>query len=149
MISFPFSFPFSISLFYFCSIFCFSIWPFSEAGIKVCNCFIGSFYINFVNTIVHFCLHRTVHFMEKVVSACLWAGSASAERVGQGRWVEGVLHIVATRLGCKSVMVGTEWATSCAGWKDRRRKCYCHYRENCLGSGRVLDNREYWLLHTC
>ena len=37
--------------------------------------------------IVHFWLHHTAHCAEKMVSAHLHAGSASAERVGQGKWV--------------------------------------------------------------
>ena len=39
---------------------------------------------NPLNPIVHFWLHHTAHCAEKIVSACLRAGSASAERVGQG-----------------------------------------------------------------
>ena len=40
--------------------------------------------INPLNPIVHFWLHHTAHCAEKIVSARLCAGSASAERVGQG-----------------------------------------------------------------
>ena len=40
--------------------------------------------INPLNPIVHFWLHHTAHCAEKIVSARLRAGSASAERVGQG-----------------------------------------------------------------
>ena len=40
--------------------------------------------INPLNPIVHFWLHHTAHSAEKIVSARLRAGSASAERVGQG-----------------------------------------------------------------
>ena len=39
---------------------------------------------NPLNPIVHFWLHHTAHCAEKIVSARLRAGSASAERVGQG-----------------------------------------------------------------
>ena len=39
---------------------------------------------NPLNPIVHFWLHHTVHCAEKIVSACMRAGSASAKRVGQG-----------------------------------------------------------------
>ena len=42
------------------------------------------FTINPLNPIVHFWLHHTAHCAEKIVSARLRAGSASAERVGQG-----------------------------------------------------------------
>ena len=40
--------------------------------------------INPLNPIVHFWLHHTAHCAEKIVSTCLHAGSALAERVGQG-----------------------------------------------------------------
>ena len=40
--------------------------------------------LNPLNPIVHFWLHHTAHCAEKIVSARLRAGSASAERVGQG-----------------------------------------------------------------
>ena len=40
--------------------------------------------LNPLNPIVHFWLHHTVHCAEKIVSARLRAGSASAVRVGQG-----------------------------------------------------------------
>ena len=40
--------------------------------------------VNPLNPIVHFWLHHTAHCAEKIVSARLRAGSASAERVGQG-----------------------------------------------------------------
>ena len=46
-----------------------------------------------INPIVHFWLHHTAHCAEKIVSAHLCAGSASAERVGQGE-VGGVTHRV-------------------------------------------------------
>ena len=39
---------------------------------------------NPLNPIVHFWLHHTAHCAEKIVSARLRSGSASAERVGQG-----------------------------------------------------------------
>ena len=40
--------------------------------------------VNPLNPIVHFWLHHTAHYAEQIVSARLRAGSASAERVGQG-----------------------------------------------------------------
>ena len=50
------------------------------------------------------------------------AGSALAERVGQGE-VGGVthsdMHMVAAGLSCQSAMVGTVWANSCPGCMDR------------------------------
>ena len=51
---------------------------------------------------MHFWLHHTVH--------C--AGSVSAERVDRGRWVGSPqcdMHMVAAKLGCERVMVGTGW----------------------------------------
>ena len=53
--------------------------------IKSCFFFLCiDFTINPLNPIVHFWLHHTAHCAEKIVSARLRAGSASAERVGQG-----------------------------------------------------------------
>ena len=46
--------------------------------------------INPLNPIVRFWLHHTAHCAEKIVSARLRTGSASAERVGQGE-VGGVI----------------------------------------------------------
>ena len=42
---------------------------------------------------MYFWLHHTAHCTEKIVSVRLRAGSASAERVGQGE-VDGVIHRV-------------------------------------------------------
>ena len=52
-------------------------------------------------TVVHFWLHHTAHCAEKIVSARLRAGSASAERVGQGE-VGGVTG----RVLCKWWLLG-------------------------------------------
>ena len=41
-------------------------------------------FLNPLNPIVHFWLHHTAHCAERIVSACLRAGSTSAKRVGQG-----------------------------------------------------------------
>ena len=55
---------------------------------------------------MHFWLHHTAHCAEKIVSARLCAGSASAERVGQGE-VGGVTRrCFATRLGFEKVGTG-------------------------------------------
>ena len=51
-------------------------------GWNLTRCLIQIF--NPLNPIVHFWLHHTAHCAEKIVSARLRAGSASAERVGQG-----------------------------------------------------------------
>ena len=45
--------------------------------------------LNPLNPIVHFWLYHTAHCAEKIVSACLRTGSASAERVGQGEVGQG------------------------------------------------------------
>ena len=44
----------------------------------------GTELLNPLKPIVHFWLHHTAHCAEKIVSVRLRAGSASAERVGQG-----------------------------------------------------------------
>ena len=46
-------------------------------------CLEGKSHFNPLNPIVHFRLHHTVHCAEKIVSAHLHAGSASAERMEQ------------------------------------------------------------------
>ena len=103
---------------------------------------------------MHFWLHHTAHCAEKIVSARLRAGSASAERVGQGEvggvtgrvlctwwllglalkrpWLvpggplHGAVHMVAARLGFEKAMVGTRWATPRPDCMDRLRKHYSH-----------------------
>ena len=96
------------------------------------------------------------------------AGSASAERVGQGEvggvtrrvtctwWLPGLavkapwlgpqgdMHMVAARLGCQSTMVGTGWANSCPGCMDRLRKRYSH-----LVGGSFLAGKVAWTLSGC
>ena len=61
-----------------------SCWP---VGFSLSSPDYSKWVFNPLNPRVHFLLHHTVHCVEKIVSACLRAGSASAERVGQGRWV--------------------------------------------------------------
>ena len=75
----------------------------------------------------------------------LRAGSALAERVGQGE-VGGVTHMymVAARLGCQSAVVGTGWANSCPGCMDRLRKRYSH-----LVGGSFLAGKVAWTLSGC
>lgn len=34
--------------------------------------------------------------------------------------------MVAARLGCESIILGTKWANSCLGCMDRLRKRYSH-----------------------
>ena len=73
----------------------------------------------------HFWLHHTVHCVEKTVSARLRAGSASAERVGQGE-VGGVTRMLAASLGFEMAMVGTGWGISHFDYMDRLRKNCLH-----------------------
>ena len=103
---------------------------------------------------MHFWLHHTAHCAEKIVSARLRAGSASAERVGQGgvggtggggwghRWV--AVHMVAARLGFEKTMVGTRWATPRPDCMDRLRKHYSH-----LAEGWFLARKAAWSLSGC
>ena len=88
----------------------------------------STFLINPLIPIVHFWLHHAAHCTEKIVTVCLCAGSASAERVGQrgGGWgrPHGDTHMVAARLAFERVMVGKGWATSCPDCLDRLTKYY-------------------------
>ena len=81
--------------------------------------------------------------MEKIVSMRLRMGSASAERVGQGKLEgghpQGDTHMVAARLGCKSTVVWTGWANSFSGFMDRHRKRYSH-----LVGGLFLAGEAAW-----
>ena len=54
------------------------------------------------------------------------------------------MHMVATRLGCQSAMVGTWWANSCPGCVDRLRKRYSH-----LVGGLFLAGKAAWALSGC
>ena len=106
-----------------------------------------------LNPIVHFWLHHTVH-CAKIISACLHAGSALAERVGQGEvggitrrvtctwWLLGLAikencllkpfkPFYTARLGCKST-------NSCPGCMDRLRKRYSHLVGGSFWQGRLL-----------
>ena len=86
-----------------------------------------------------------MHCAEKIVSACWCAGSASAERVGQGE-VGGVTRRVLCTwqllgLAVKTAMIGTEWANSHPGCMNRRRKRYSH-----LLGGSFLAGKAAWTL---
>ena len=54
------------------------------------------------------------------------------------------MHMVAARLGCKRVMVGTRWANSCPGYIDGLRKRYSH-----LVEGSFLARKAAWALNGC
>ena len=54
------------------------------------------------------------------------------------------MQMVAVRLGCKSVMVGTGWANFCPGCIDRLRKCYSH-----LAGGSFLAGKAARALNGC
>ena len=60
------------------------MWPGGTPHVVVGTLKISLDRLNPLNPIVHFWLHHTAHCAEKIVSARLRAGSASAERVGQG-----------------------------------------------------------------
>jgi len=71
-----------------------------------------------------------VHCAEKIVSARLRAGSASAERVGQGGggWghLQGDLQMLAVVAVCRNDLVGTGWSNSCLVCTNRLRKHCSH-----------------------
>ena len=52
--------------------------------------------------------------------------------------------MVAARLGCKTVMVGTRWANSCPGYIEGLRKRYCH-----LTGSLFLARKAAWALNGC
>ena len=83
-----------------------------------------------------------------MVSAHLRAGSASAERVGQGEvhgvTTQGPVHIVAARLGFEKAMAGTGRATPHPDCMDRLRKHYSH-----LAEGWFLARKAAWSLSGC
>ena len=96
---------------------------------------------------MHFWLHHTAHCTEKIVSARLRAGSASAEAVGRGGgWghPQGAVHMVAARLGFEKAMVGTPRATPRPDCMDRLRKHYSH-----LAEGWFLARKAAWALSRC
>ena len=51
------------------------------------------------------------------------------------------VHMVAARLGCKRVTVGTEWTNFHPGCINRQRKCYPH-----LLGGLFLAGKAAWAL---
>ena len=54
------------------------------------------------------------------------------------------MHMVATRLGYKSAMVGTRWANSCPGCTDRLRRRYSQ-----LGGVSFLEGKATGALSGC
>ena len=110
---------------------------------------------NPLNPIVHFWLHHTAHCAEKIVSARLRAGSASAERVGQGEVGQGEVGGVNGRVVCtlwllglalkfEKAMVGTRRATPRPDCMDKLRKHYSH-----LAEGWFLARKAAWSLSGC
>ena len=94
---------------------------------------------------MHFWLHHTAHCAEKIVSARLRAGSASAERVGQGEVGQGEVGGVTGRVLCTWwLLVGTRWATPRPDCMDRLRKHYSH-----LAEGWFLARKAAWSLSGC
>ena len=63
---------------------------------------------------MHFWLHHTAHCAEKIVSARLRAGSASAERVGQGEVGQGEVGGVTGRVLCTWWLLGLAPVGCCA-----------------------------------
>ena len=94
---------------------------------------------------MHFWLHYTAHSAKKIAFACWCAGSASAERVGQGEVGEVThrVHMVAARLGCKKAMVGTEWTNYHSDCMNRHEKHHSHL----LGGSFLADRsaRAEWV----
>ena len=85
----------------------------------------------------------------KPYSALLVTSYCALRRKGEtggGGWghPQGDMHMVATRLGCQSAMVGTGWANSCPGCMDRLRKRYSH-----LVGGPFLAGKVVWTLRGC
>ena len=92
-----------------------------------------------------------MHWADKiyVFSACLHAGSGSAERVhgtGKDEWghPHSAVHMAAARLGCKSNMVSTRWANSRSSRINRLRKHYSH-----LLGGSLLAGKAAWGFSGC
>ena len=54
------------------------------------------------------------------------------------------MHMVAARLGCESIVVGTKWATHCSYCMERLRKHYTH-----LVGGWFLARKAAWALSMC
>ena len=66
----------------------------------------------------------------------------NGETGGGGRGhLQGVMHMVAARLGFEKAMVRTGWATFCHDCKDRLRKHYSH-----LVEGWFLGRKAAWAL---
>ena len=104
---------------------------------------------------VHFWLHHTVYCTEKIVSAHLCAGSASAERVGQGK-VGGVIRRVLCTWQLLGLAVNEPWLTTSGpipvlvvqtGLETLLSPSFSS-REGGLGSERVLptENADYCML---
>ena len=60
---------------------------------------------------MHFWLHHTAHCTAKIVSAQFCVIRKGGTEGGE--W-QGDMHMVAARLGCQSIMVGTRWANLAA-----------------------------------
>ena len=71
-------------------------------------------------------------------------GTILCEQVGQREVAQGDMHMVAAKLGCQNVMIGTGWANSCPGCMDRLRKC-----DSRLVGGSSLAGKATWALSGC
>ena len=98
---------------------------------------------------MHFWLHHTAHCAEKIVSARLRAGSASAERVGQGE-VGGVTGRVPCTWWLLCLALKRPWLVpggpphARPDCMDRLRKHYSH-----LAEGWFLARKAAWALSGC
>ena len=98
-----------------------------------------------LNPIVHFWLHRTVHYAEKRTLARGFCVSRKGG-TGGGGWgrPQGDMHMVAARPGFERAMAGTGWANPCPNCMDRLRKHYSH-----LAVGWFLARKAAWGLSRC
>ena len=88
----------------------------------------------------------TLHRKDSLCVLCTQFCVSRKGGTGGGGWAhpQGDMHMVATRLGCQSAMVGTGWANSCPGGLDRFRKHYSH-----LVGGSFLAGKAAWALSWC
>ena len=95
-----------------------------------------------LNPIVCFWLHNTAHCAEKIVSAHLRTGSASAERVGRGGG--GVTHRVLCTWWLLPLALKRPWLVPGGPPHDKLRKHYSHLAEDWF-----LARKAAWALSWC
>ena len=105
--------------------------------------------INPLNPVVHFWLCHTAHCAEKLVSASLCTGSASAERVEQGE-VGGVIRRVLYTWWLLGLALKRPWLASggpphtLTAWTGLENTSYSH-----LAEGWFLARKGAWSLSGC